>query len=784
MARRSIIQDAVEQLIGIIPMGNDPRRLKPGVLVQTLNSTPLGEVHSDRLLRRHREQAGMRIGDGKSIDLLRYAAWLCQQELAGQAKPRQSTADPAIDPYQLKKLREAARNREKSRAGRDIAPLPEVINPDRREACRYSFRLFCETYFPDLYDLAWSKDHLKVIAKIERVVMKGGLFAIAMPRGNGKSTLCECACLWASLYGYRKYIVLLGSSADAAEESLLNIKTQLEENELLAEDFPEVCYPISAIEGRAANCQGQLLNGRQTYMDWSADIIILPYVPESKASGVIIRATGLTSRLRGMKRTRPHDGKSVRPDLVLPDDPQTDESANSVSQCRYREKLLSGTVLGLAGPGKKIAGLMPVTVIRRGDMADNALDQHKHPEWQGERCKMLYKFPDNMKLWDEYCRLLSESLRTKGDISLATEYYLANRHEMEAGADVAWPDRYEPDEVSGLQCAMNLYFRDRSVFFAEYQNDPEGDAARGDELMESDDIAVRFSNLIREMVPAAATKLTAMIDVQHSLLYWTVVAWTDDFTGYVIDYGAWPEQQRAYFKLREADPTLDIVYPGRSVQACVYAGLQDLTDELLSKEWTREDGASLRIDRCLVDGKDEAVAEEVYTICRTSSYSSVLIPSTGRGIGVQEKPMHQYKPKPGERLGRNWIITKSGKYSMRHLVIDVNYWKSFVHDRLETPVGERSALTFYGRRGTDHRLIADHLTAEYRETITSDKTNRKVTVWRARPGRPDNHWFDCIVGSACAASVEGCELAGTGDQPKKRERVSFAEIQRRRRLGL
>ena len=87
------------------------------------------------------------------------------------------------------------------------------------------------------------------------------------------------------------------------------------------------------------------------------------------------------------------DGQSVRPSLVLIDDPQTDESARSPSQCETRERILAGAILGLAGPGKKIAGLMTITVVRPEDMADRLLDREKHPQWQGERTRMVYSFP-------------------------------------------------------------------------------------------------------------------------------------------------------------------------------------------------------------------------------------------------------------------------------------------------------------------------------------------------------------------------------------------------------
>ncbi|MFN7291962.1 MAG: hypothetical protein ACK5ST_01420, partial [bacterium] len=50
------------------------------------------------------------------------------------------------------------------------------------------------------------------------------------------------------------------------------------------------------------------------------------------------------------------------------------------SQCATRESILAGAILGLAGPGKKISGIMPCTVIRPGDMADNILSRENAAE--------------------------------------------------------------------------------------------------------------------------------------------------------------------------------------------------------------------------------------------------------------------------------------------------------------------------------------------------------------------------------------------------------------------
>ena len=54
----------------------DPRQLRVAEAVRLLNSSPLGEVVQPHVVYRHLNRAAYKIGDGKKIDLLRYAAWL------------------------------------------------------------------------------------------------------------------------------------------------------------------------------------------------------------------------------------------------------------------------------------------------------------------------------------------------------------------------------------------------------------------------------------------------------------------------------------------------------------------------------------------------------------------------------------------------------------------------------------------------------------------------------------------------------------------------------------
>ncbi len=756
-------------------MAIDPRNLKPADLARLLNSTPLGTVLDERQLYRHRMRAGFRIGDGRRVDLFRYAAWLVDQRHA----PRK-VIDPSAE-YEAIKERAAARNRALSEAGRDIGELPAVVDPERRAAAERDFRFFCRAYFPMTFYLGWSPDHLKVIARIEQAVLHGGLFALAMPRGSGKTSIAECACLWAVLYGHREFVCLIGASEVHAVEMLDSIKMELDGNDLLEADFPEVVHPIRCLDGIANRCSGQLYKGERTHIGWTASEVVLPTMPGSRASGAIIKVAGITGRIRGMKYKRA-DGQTVRPSLVVLDDPQTDESARSLSQCATRERILAGAVLGLAGPGKKISGIMPCTVIRPGDMADSILDREKHPEWNGERTRMVYSFPTNEKLWAKYAEVRAESLRVHGDLREATAFYEANRAALDEGAEVAWPERFNHDEASAVQHAMNLKLQDEAAFFAEYQNEPLPEkGVEDDELLTADQVAQKLNGYRCGEVPLGADHLTMFIDVQGKLLFWLVAAWADDFTGYVLDYGSYPDQKRRYFTLRDATRTLQLAAKGAGLEGAIYAGLEAVTNDLLGREWRREDGAHLKVERCLIDANWGTSTDVVYQFCRQSAHAAVLTPSHGRFVGASSIPFSEYRRKRGDRVGLNWRIPSvHGRRAIRHVLFDSNYWKSFIHARLAVAMGDRGCLSLFGRDAEVHRLLTEHLTSEYR--VKTEGRGRVVDEWKLRPEASENHWLDCLVGCAVAASMQGVVLPGTDARAiVKRERVRLSELQRSKR---
>jgi len=229
-------------------------------------------------------------------------------------------------------------------------------------------------------------------------------------------------------------------------------------------------------------------------------------------------------------------------------------------------------------------------------------------------------------------------------------------------------------------------------------------------------------------VPLAATRVTAFIDVHDKLLFWCVCAWEEDFTGYVIEYGSFPDQKRLYFTLRDATHTLGGMYRGAGKEGAVQGGLEKLAGELLARPWARTDGAALRVERLLIDsGYLPAVANAV----AVKAGPAVLL-SKGLGLRAGNKPMASYTRRPGERHGHNWYIPNVSRSSeFRHVAFDANSWKTFIHARLATLAGDRGALSLFGKKPGQHRLFAEHV-ADAESYVVTAGQGRTVHEWRAQ----------------------------------------------------
>lgn len=680
--------------------------------------------------------------------------------------------------------RMAKRSREQTESVADIGDIPDVVNPDRKEACRFDLFAFLTGYFPNSTGLKpFSEDHRKVIDRIQRCILGGGRYANAVYRGFAKTTISENAALWAVLYGHRRFVPIFGADAAAGCGNIDSIKRELEGNDLLLEDFPEVCFAIRALEGKSQRQHSQSFQGELTHIRWTSDTIVLPEIPGSEASGAILCAHGLTGASRGMKYKRP-DGVQQRPDFVIIDDPQTDESAESPLQVRKRLGIIKKTILKLGGHSKALAVVLNATVIAPDDVVDQLLDARRNAAWQSERIKMIRSWATTAAhetLWlKQYADLRSTYDKDNPESQRAahigaTDFYVANRAEMDSGCAVSWEHCFDAEtEVSAIQHAYNALIDDGpEVFASEYQVEPLPQV-NGSVMLTVEQITQRVNGYKRGQVPQDATHLTAFIDVHKDALYFVVSAWADNFTGYVLDYGTYPDQKRDRFSLREIRHTLAKANPGTGLEGWIFSGLKDLTAELFAAKRIRDDGAEMALERVLIDANWGDSTETVKRFCRVTDHAATVMPSHGVFVKVGSV-LNDRTPRPGERRGLNWRVPPlaQGNHA-RHVTFDTNFWKSFCHKRLSTAQGDPGSLSlFLLPRGVSHTMLAEHLTAE--SPLTVQASGRTAEEWTLRPNR-ENHWLDCLVGSAVAASMLGVSLLEHREARKKqrsKRRVAY-----------
>jgi len=126
------------------------------------------------------------------------------------------------------------------------------------------------------------------------------------PRETGKSTWWFLILpLWAAAHGHIGFAAAFADTTDQAEGHLASFKAELDENQILRGDFPDLCAPKTRGRGTVAGDRVSFYHA---------------------ASGFVFAARGIDSGSLGLKVG------DKRPDLIILDDIEPDES-------RYSEKL-------------------------------------------------------------------------------------------------------------------------------------------------------------------------------------------------------------------------------------------------------------------------------------------------------------------------------------------------------------------------------------------------------------------------------------------------------------
>jgi hypothetical protein len=674
-----------------------------------------------------------------------------------------------------------------SRSIQDIAPLP--LPPigefaELRRECQ-SLRRHLLVCYPNAFTLKFSPDHERLIDSIEKAVTVGQLKAIAMPRGSGKTTIILRAALWSLLYGLRKFCVIVAATEAFAAGLLRSIQTELMTNGMLHALYPQETYALRRLEGESRLAAGQRCDGVRTHVAWRQDRLNFGDIEGVTTSGAALSCVGLTGSIRGQQYTT-GSGHVVRPDIVLVDDWQTKESAASPTQCRTRYELMMGDVLGMAGPDKSIAALATGTVIFRRDGMERLLDRKTSPQWQGDRCQLVYKWPTNEKIWDEYRTVHEAELLAGGDGTLARDFVEKYRKIMHAGSRVGWEQRKHASEASALQHAYNLRFRDEATFWAEYMNAPLAAAVEQPIELDAEELSHRTNNTPRNVVPIECEKITAFIDVQQRLLYFVVVAWELNGRGHIIDYGTAPDQNRLHFNKSHVTRTLQTVHNTSILAEALGAGLEDLVDTLFGRRYEKQVGGRgevlMRLDRIGIDARWGYSTSTVRRFCRETKHMGRVHPMMGQYIGSDNRPWHRWTHRVSDLLGVHCKLQAppKGVRGVAELLVDTNWWKTWVGERLATHRGADKAILLFDAPPHAHRMIGEHFASEPAQLKTG-KSGNKVIEWGQPSSGVDNDFWDCLVGASVLASVEGVRVEPKTDREQKAPKKAKANEQKTNR---
>ncbi len=726
----------------------DLQNLSPGQVAKIVNEISPGLITAMQV-QYHIRRAEFSLGDKNKIDLIFYIAWLRTRLRGGETLKRKKP----LSAGEIMRARRADI--------RDIGEIPKIKNRQRRKACERKLALWLKTYMPQAFPLPWSQDHLKVLEKTERCILFGGLYAEGVFRGFGKTTMIEGASIWAACNGHRKMVPVIAAAKKAYKKNMASIQQEFTENELIAEDFPEICYPIRAMEKIPQRAQFLTFKGRAINMEWEkGELIVLPFIPGSLSAGVVILAHPITGEgIRGMKHKR-LDGKVIRPDFFIIDDIQTRESAESVEQCDKRERILTGDVLQAGSRTEAVSAVVTTTIIRKGDLADRLLDRELHPEFQGDVFPMVKKWAKrNDDLWmREYSdlrrQIIPDHLGGRDEAKRqATQFYRKNKKKMDEGCEVSWEEIKYHDEISSIQHSYNLRidFGDY-VFQAEYQNAPLDRFGGKEPPLEPKDVLAKLNGLDRYQAPEGTTKIVAFLDVgSETHLHVSICAFDQTFSGSILDYFV-EEVKRP---------------PRGGMEAAITTALKNAVSSIWEKKYKIVTGGELHVDKILIDSGWQT--QVIYKYCRSPGISARSFPSKGYGGETVLRPPTESLWDANEAPEPRWYVAWTGgkEPNQKALLIhyDADYWKSFVEERIRTPIGGAGCLSIWGKSKPGHLLFGEHLTAE-RATIKERRDGVKFKKFKVLPGRP-NHWGDTVVGCYVGAATLGLRLGGENISPPK-----------------
>lgn len=263
--------------------------------------------------------------------------------------------------------------------------------------------------------------------------------AIAAPRGSAKTTLISLEfVIYCICYKLEDFIVIISSTQSQASNFLRDIKRELETNEKLRIDFPDIC-----------KSDKKLLSRR-----WSETEIIT-------ANDIKVLALGTGQQTRGRKH-----GK-YRPSLIILDDIITSEAARNPESTYNLENWLTADVFKAGDKNTNI--IFIGTIHHPNSLLGKYTDPKQIPGWTARIYKAVISYAERVDLWDKWAKIFlhQDTYNNEPGPDAAKCFFTANKEEMLKGVKLLWPERISYYDLMEIREQQGSY-----SFDSEYQNEP------------------------------------------------------------------------------------------------------------------------------------------------------------------------------------------------------------------------------------------------------------------------------------------------------------------------
>lgn len=192
--------------------------------------------------------------------------------------------------------------------------------------------------------------------------------AYVAPRDAGKSIWLHLILpLWAAAHGHIRFIAAFSNSRDQAEMHLANLRSELDGNDYLRTDFPELCQAKLRPDGHRVATRQDMMH---------------------QANGFTFVARGIDAGVLGMRE------ENLRPELIVLDDVEPGESDYSAYQADKRLTTLTDDILPLNAFGRVV---LVGTVTMPGSIVHQLVKSVHSPEesatWVVEENFNVHYFP-------------------------------------------------------------------------------------------------------------------------------------------------------------------------------------------------------------------------------------------------------------------------------------------------------------------------------------------------------------------------------------------------------